>query len=373
MNFTERLVSWYGENRRPLPWREDPTPYRVLVSEVMLQQTQAMRAAVYFQRFVARFPDFSSLAAAEPDEVLKLWEGLGYYSRARNLHAAARIVAAREDGAFPDTYDAIAALPGVGPYTAGAVAALALGLDHPAVDANVERVLSRTHDIDVPIKEREGRARVRELAAALLPPGRAGDFFQAVMELGEVVCRPKNPACGLCPVAGLCQAKHLDIVAERPVRTKGKAITPITVATAVLRHQGLFFIQRRRPGGAWGNLWEFPGGRVEPGEAPEDAAVRELFEETGFAARIEAPLGVIRHGYTTYRVTLHCFLLTPADSAQPADSGQSSHSGQSGLPEPALTAAVESRWAALADLDGLAFPAGHRKLIDSMRSDLRFF
>ncbi len=359
MSFTSRLVSWYEANRRPLPWRENPTPYRVLVSEVMLQQTQAPRAAVYFQRFVDRFPDFPSLAGAHPDEVLKLWEGLGYYRRARNLQAAARIIAGR--GAFPDTLEGVAALPGVGPYTAGAVAALALGLDHPAVDANVERVLSRTHDIDVPIKEREGRTRVRELAAALLPPGRAGDFFQGLMELGEVVCRPKNPDCAGCPVADLCQARHLDIVAERPVRTKGKAITPITVATAVFRHQGLFFIQRRRPGGAWGNLWEFPGGRVEPGEAPEEAAVRELFEETGFSARIEAPLGVIRHGYTTYRVTLYCYLLTPTDPGLP------------GQPEPSLTAAVESRWTSLADLDGLAFPAGHRKLIDSMRTDLRFF
>jgi len=359
VSLTERLLSWYAKNRRPLPWRENPTPYRVLVSEVMLQQTQAARAAIYFERFVARFPDFFSLAAADPDHVLKLWEGLGYYSRARNLHAAAKIVAARGDGAFPDTLSDIAALPGVGPYTAGAVAALALGLDHVAVDANVERVLSRTHDIDTPIKERDGHARVRELAAALLPPGRAGDFAQALMELGETVCR-KKPDCGLCPVADLCQARHLGIVAERPVRGPSKAITPITVATAVLRRQGLFFIQRRRPGGAWGNLWEFPGGRVEPGEAPEDAAVRELFEETGYAARIEAPLGVIRHGYTTYRVTLHCYLLALDDPAP------------HGLPAPALTAAVESRWAALSELDSLAFPAGHRKLIDSMQSDLRF-
>lgn len=359
MSFTERLVSWYVKNRRALPWRDDPSPYRVLVSEVMLQQTQAARAAVYFERFVARFPDFPSLAAANTDEVLKLWEGLGYYSRARNLHAAARIVAARGDGSFPDTYEAIAALPGVGPYTAGAVAALALGLDHAPVDANVERVLARSHDIDAPIKEREGRARVRELAQSLLPPGRAGDFAQALMELGEVVCRPKNPDCPRCPVAGLCQARHLGIVAERPVRAPGKSIVPITVATAVLRHRGLFFIQRRKPGGAWGGLWEFPGGRVEPGETPDAAAVRELFEETGFTARIEAPLGVIRHGYTTYRVTLHCYLLSLPDPA-------------AGLPAPGLTAAVASRWAALAELDGLAFPAGHRKLIDSMRSDLRF-
>ncbi|WP_281362028.1 A/G-specific adenine glycosylase [Desulfolutivibrio sulfodismutans] len=359
MSFTARLLSWYAANSRPLPWRENPTPYRVLVSEVMLQQTQAARAAVYFQRFVARFPDFSSLADADPDQVLKLWEGLGYYSRARNLQAAAKIIAGR--GVFPDTLEGIAALPGVGPYTAGAVAALALGLDHAAVDANVERVLSRSHDIDAPIKERQGRERVRELAAALLPPGRAGDFFQALMELGEVVCRPKNPACGLCPVADLCQARHLGIVAERPVRAKGKSIELITVATAVFRCQGLIFIQRRRPGGAWGNLWEFPGGRVEAGEAPEDAAVRELSEETGFSARVEAPLGVIRHGYTTYRVTLHCYLLAPADPTLP------------GLPFPVLTAAVESRWASLADLDGLAFPAGHRKLIDSLRADLRFF
>ncbi len=360
MSFTERLLSWYAHNRRPLPWRQDPTPYRVLVSEVMLQQTQAPRAAAYFERFIRSFPDFASLAAADPDQVLKAWEGLGYYSRARNLQAAAKIIVARGDGFFPTTLEDIQALPGVGPYTAGAVAALALGLDHVAVDANVERVLARTHDIDTPIKERAARTRARELAEGLVPAGRAGDFTQALMELGEVVCRPKNPSCAVCPLADICQARHLDIVAERPVRSQSRSITPITVATAVLRHQGHFFIQRRRPGGAWGNLWEFPGGRVEPGESPQDAAVRELFEETGFSARIEAPLGVIRHGYTTYRVTLHCYLLSPADPAPP------------GLPSPMLAAAVESRWSVLSDLEGLAFPAGHRKLIDSLANDLRF-
>lgn len=359
MSFSERLLSWYARNRRPLPWRENPTPYRVLVSEVMLQQTQAGRAAAYFERFMRRFPDFPSLAGADPDQVLKAWEGLGYYSRARNLQAAAKIVAGRQDGSFPSTLEDIRALPGVGPYTARAVAALALGLGHVAVDANVERVLARVYDIDTPIKERAATTRVRELADGLAPADRAGDFTQALMELGEVVCRPKNPACAVCPVADMCQARHLDIVAERPVRSPSRAITPITVATAVLRHRGLFFIQRRRPGGAWGGLWEFPGGRVEPGEAPEDAAVRELFEETGFTATIEASLGVIRHGYTTYRVTLHCYLLSPADPRPDP-------------PVPALTAAVESRWAVLSDLDGLAFPAGHRKLIDALASDLRF-
>lgn len=357
--FVPRLLDWFTANRRDLPWRRTHDPYAVWVSEIMAQQTQMDRVVVYFNRFMARFPTVAALAAADEDAVLKAWEGLGYYSRARNLLAAARHIVAARGGVFPDTLEDIRALPGVGAYTAGAVASIACGLDAVAVDANVLRVLARVCDIDVPIKEPAGKARAMELAQTLLPKGRAGLFNEALMEFGALVCRPKNPDCAQCPVADLCQARHLEIVGERPVLSQSKDITPILVATGVLLHGGNIFIQKRLPAGAWANLWEFPGGRIESGETPEQAIVREFREETDFPTRVTAKLAVIRHGYTTYRVTLHCFLLG-LGNGQAADD----------RPEPVLTAAQESRWVAPSELSRFAFPAGHRKLIDQMAGNL---
>lgn len=353
-----RLLTWYAKRRRDLPWRATGDPYHVLVSEFMLQQTQMDRATAYFRRFTARFPDAFSLAAADGDEVRRHWEGLGYYTRAGNLHQAAKRIATEHGGRVPDTVEALSALPGVGPYTASAVASIAFGRDTPVVDANVIRVLSRHADIDLPVRSREGQARVRRTALCNLPPGRAGDYNQALMELGGLICRPRAPKCDRCPISSDCEALRLDIVAERPVTTPGKAITPLFVATGVLFHRGLVFVQKRLPEGAWAGLWEFPGGRIEPGETPEEAVIREYREETGFSVAVTAPLGIIRHGYTTYRVTLSCFLL--ALSPEPATP-----------PVPALTAAVASRFVAPDELDRLAFPAGHRKLIDAMKRDLR--
>ncbi len=357
--FVPLLLDWFAANRRDLPWRRSYDPYAVWVSEIMAQQTQMDRVVAYFNRFMDRFPDLASLAAAEEDAVLKAWEGLGYYSRARNLLAAARRIVAAHGGAFPTSFEAIRALPGVGDYTAGAVASIACGLDAVAVDANVSRVLARVCDIDTPIKEAAGKARALELARALLPPGQAGAFNEALMEFGALVCRPKNPDCPRCPVAACCQARHLGIVADRPVLSKSKDIKPILVATGVLLHQGRIFIQKRLPAGAWANLWEFPGGRIEAGETPEAAIVREFREETDFTTSVAAKLGVIRHGYTFYRVTLHCFLLHLGGG-----------NGAATPPEPALTAAQESRWVAPESLSRFAFPAGHRKLIDQLANSL---
>lgn len=357
--FVSLLLDWFAANRRDLPWRRGYDPYAVWVSEIMAQQTQMDRVVAYFNRFTALFPDVAALAAADEDAVLRAWEGLGYYSRARNLHAAAKRVMDAHGGIFPTTLAAIRDLPGVGPYTAGAVASIACGADAVAVDANVLRVLARVFDIDAPIKEPAGKARARELAESLLPSGKAGAFNEALMEFGALVCRPKNPDCAGCPVAGLCQAKHLGIVADRPVLSASKDITPLLVATGVLVHQGQVFIQKRLPAGAWANLWEFPGGRIEAGETPEAAIVREFQEETAFDTKVSAKLAVIRHGYTTYRVTLHCFLLGLGQAQQAATP-----------PEPDLTAAQESRWVAPGELSRFAFPAGHRKLIDQLANSL---
>lgn len=345
--FRSRLLDWFAANARPLPWRARYEPYAVWISEVMLQQTQMERGVAYFLRWMERFPDVRALAEASEEEILKQWEGLGYYNRARNLRKAALRVVEEWGGSLPRSLDALRALPGVGDYTAAAIASIAYNEDVPVVDANVERVLARVFDLDSPVKESPARERVRELAAGLLPPGRSRDFNQALMELGALVCA-KKPRCERCPLAEQCESRRLEITDERPVPGKSKDIVTLNVVTGVLVRQGRVFIQKRLPQGAWPGLWEFPGGRIEPGETPEQALVRELREELDFRVAPAGLIEVIKHGYTRYRVTLHCFFCL-----QTAD-----------VPDPKLSAATDFRWAAPEELDAYAFPAGHRKLID---------
>lgn len=352
----EALLPWFALHRRDLPWRVDYQPYAVWISEIMLQQTQMERGVAYFHRWMARFPDVASVAAASEEEVLRLWEGLGYYSRARHLHKAAQQIMREHGGVFPSTLEHIRALPGVGPYTAGAIASIAFGHLLPCVDANVERVIARVFDVDGPVKQEPAASRIRELALALVPQGRAREHNQAMMELGALVCRRK-PRCEVCPLAEICESLRLGIVAERPVPGKKTAITPLTVVTGVLRHSGRIFVQKRLETGVWGGLWEFPGGRVEPSERPEEAVAREFMEETGFTTRVTDAYGIIRHGYTTYRITLHCFglALTTRETEQPSP--------------PVLTAATAWRWVSPEELEGLAMPAAHRKLADQLFAD----
>ena len=246
----------------------------------------------------------------------------------------------------------ILALPGVGPYTAGAIASTAYNEEVPCVDGNVERVLSRVFDIDTPVKEEPAKSRIRELAQALIPKGEARNFNQGLMELGALVCR-KKPECERCPLAGLCESRHLGIQNERPVPGKKAAVTQIEVVCGVLLHEGKVFIQRRNEKDVWGGLWEFPGGCVEPGETPEQAVVREWMEEVGFKVAIVRPLDVIRHNYTTYRITLRCYQLRLEGKPK-------------GCPVPEeLAEATACQWIAPQDIEAFPLPAPHRKLADN--------
>lgn len=355
----EALLDWFGRNMRPLPWRRGYSPYQVWISEIMLQQTQMERAVVYFERWMRRFPDVRSVAGADIDEVLKLWEGLGYYSRARNLHKAAREIVFRHGGELPLDHAALLALPGIGEYTAGAVLSIAGNEPLPAVDANVERVFARLFDIDAPVKSPIAADYIRHMAGALIPPGRARLFNQALMELGALVCG-RNPRCGECPLARFCQARRLNIVADRPMPGKKYGYTALEIISGVLVHEGRVFIQKRLESGVWAGLWEFPGGRLEPGEEPGRGIVREFFEETEFSVAVRAYLGVVRHAYTRYRIAMHCFVCDFA--ASPAK--------DNGLPEPVLHAATEYRWVRPVELERYTLPAGHRKLLDAWLPDL---
>ena len=352
------LRDWFCTHQRALPWRINYTPYEVWISEVMLQQTQMERGVAYFNRWMQRFPDIPSLAAAQEEEVLRLWEGLGYYSRARNILAAARQIMERHGGVFPRRPEDIRALPGIGPYTTGAIASIAFGEPLPCVDANVERVLARLFDLDSPVKQEPAASRLRQLALRLVPKGYAREHNQAMMELGALLCG-KKPRCALCPLAAFCISLHLGIVAERPVPGKRASITPLEVVTGVLRCGQEIFVQKRLPQGVWGNLWEFPGGRIEAGESPEEAIQREFAEETGFNVRVAGSYGIIRHGYTTYRITLHCLALALEDAPTTVPAARPPA-------PPILTAATDWRWLELPELANLAMPAAHRKLADSL-------
>ncbi len=353
--FSARLLDWFAARQRPLPWRAEYTPYAVWISEIMLQQTQMERGVAYFNRWMERFPDIASVAEASEDALLKAWEGLGYYSRARNLAKAARQIMGRHGGVFPARHEDILALPGVGPYTAAAIASIAFNADMALVDANVNRLFARLFDIDAPLNLTATRKSIEATARDLLPPGKARAYNQALMEFGALVCR-KKPLCGECPLADQCESLRLGIVAERPIPAERPDITHVTVATGLLRHPQRpdeIFVQKRRDDDVWPGLWEFPGGCVEAGESPDRAVEREFAEETGLTVRAREPIAVIRHGYTRFRVTLHCFWCEYVSG--PADA-------------PALTEASAFRWTPEKRLGDFAFPAGHRKLVDMLLS-----
>jgi A/G-specific adenine glycosylase len=313
-SFTEDLLAWYVEHARELPWRGDPDPYAVWVSEIMLQQTRVQTVRPYFARWMARFPTIHALAAADQLDVLNQWEGLGYYSRARNLHKAAQIVVDELGGQIPETAVDLRKLPGIGPYTAGAIASLAFGKDEPVVDGNVRRVLARVFDLDEFADAPNGTRQLWAWAQAYLPAGRAGDYNQALMELGATVCLPRTPKCAQCPVQRHCESFRLNLQAERP-RLKPKPNQPhYTVAAAVLVDaQGYVLLAQRPEDGLLGGLWEFPGGKQEKDETLPECLAREIREELQADILVGEHFGVYQHAYTHFRVTLHAFFCTLPD------------------------------------------------------------
>jgi A/G-specific adenine glycosylase len=306
-----RLLAWFARSARDLPWRYERTPYRVWVAEVMLQQTQVETVVPYYGRFLARFPTVRVLAQAPLEEVLKVWEGLGYYARARNLHAAARQVVTGRNGQLPDTFEGLLALPGVGRYIAGAVASIAFGRDVVAVDGNVRRVLSRVFAIREDVTRAAAQRRLETLATGLLPQGQAGAFNEALMELGATVCTPRGPCCDRCPLRDMCRAYARGEQEALPVRCPRKRVPHYDVAAAVtIRADGRVLVAQRHASDMLGGLWEFPGGKREPGETLSQCLAREMREELGVAIQVldgSSPLVVIEHAYTHFRITLHAF------------------------------------------------------------------
>jgi A/G-specific adenine glycosylase len=301
------LLAWFDRHKRDLPWRRTRDPYAIWLSETMLQQTRVETVIPYYERFLTRFPTVFALADAEPDEVTRLWSGLGYYSRARNLHAAARKLVGEYGGSLPSEVSALRELPGVGRYTAGAIASIAFGRPAPIVDGNVARVLARLLELRDELASPAMQTRLWEEAEALARGARPGDLNQALMELGALVCTPRAPRCLVCPLREMCRGRAAGDAEALPERKKAAPPRPIAGVAAVMTRGAKLLAVRRPPEGLLGGLWDLPGGEVASTETPRAALERALREKLGLALAGIAPLGSVQHGFTHRTLALHVF------------------------------------------------------------------
>lgn len=313
--FSSKLLAWYRDNQRTLPWRGHPSPYAVWVSEIMLQQTRVETVIPYFEKWMRLFPTVAALAEASEHEVLNAWEGLGYYSRAHNLHKAAKIVVEQYNGKIPRDLGELRKLPGIGRYTLGAIASIAFGMDVSALDGNIKRVYARIFDVREPVDSPAGEKILWELADRHVPKGQAGDYNQALMDLGALICVPKNPRCLICPVMKLCQARQNGTQDQRPVKRPKKDLPHYVHAAGVIVKQVAnlpYVLLARRPSkGLLGGMWEFPNGRVD-GD-PAQGLANAL--KTGYNLRLrvkrrpqnQEELGCVLHGYSHFSVAVHVF------------------------------------------------------------------
>ncbi len=346
-----RLLTWFERHARELPWRDTPTPYQVWVSEVMLQQTQVETVRSYYRRFLDRFPTVQALAAASQEEVLKLWEGLGYYSRARSLHKAAQVVLDTHHGRLPADVTALRRLPGIGPYTAGAIASIAFGIPAPAVDGNVRRVMARVLAMPTPTQ-----AVLEDAVGLWMPEDAAGPFTEALMELGATICSPRSPKCLHCPWQALCRAQELGQQEAYPAARPRKAIPHYDVAAAVtLRNRPNnagteVLVAQRRQNDMLGGLWEFPGGKREAAESLPEALRRELREEMGIEIEVGEPLTTVKHAYTHFRITLYAFICALRNG------------------DPRCIECQDFKWASLAEVQALPMAVTDRKIAGALEA-----
>jgi A/G-specific adenine glycosylase len=305
-HLSAKLLAWYREHGRELPWRKLTDPYKIWISEIMLQQTRVETAIPYFESWMQTFPTLSALAQASEQEVLNAWEGLGYYSRARNLLRAARMVLEEFGGELPRDVQALRSLPGIGRYTAGAIASIAFGLDEPALDANLKRCYARLFDIGIPANTPSGERILWQIARENIPVGQAGEFNQALMDLGASICTPKHPACMRCPIRIHCRSYSSGVQDERPVMKPKKAVPHFIHAAAVILQGDRVLLAKRPAKGLLGGMWAFPAGRID---ALEDTAFESLLKrEYKLTVRRMTALKSVHHAYTHFKVTVRPFL-----------------------------------------------------------------
>jgi A/G-specific adenine glycosylase len=346
------LLSWYDQCGRDLPWRRTRDPYAIWISEIMLQQTQVKTVIPYFDRWMKQFPTVEVLAESDQQKVLKAWEGLGYYARARNLHRAAQEIVEKHGGKFPNAIAEVLALPGIGKTTAGGILSAAFNQPLAILDGNVKRVLARLIALEVPPSK--ALSTLWEISELLIDPVRSRDFNQALMDLGATVCTPKNPACLVCPWQRHCRAYNLGVQMELPMSESRAPLPHKVIGVAViLNEQGEILIDRRKQEGLLGGLWEFPGGKVEPEETIEACIQREIREELGIEIEVGDRLIVVDHAYTHFRVSLnvhYCKYLAGEPQAIECD---------------------EVKWVTLDQLDQYAFPKANIQIIEALRQNAK--
>lgn len=345
----QTLLAWYHQQGRDLPWRQTRDPYAIWVSEIMLQQTQVKTVIPYYHRWLQQFPTITALAAADQQTVLKVWEGLGYYARARNLHRAAQAVMQNYGGEFPQQYEAVVALPGIGRTTAGGILSAAFNQALPLLDGNVKRILARL--IALPLPPNKALERLWALSERLLPPDNPRDFNQAMMDLGATLCTRHRPACLLCPWQTACEAYHRNVQLEIPMTETRAPLPHKLIGVAVVwNDEGQILIDRRPQQGLLGGLWEFPGGKIEPGETVEECIRRELQEELAIDIEVGDRLMTIDHTYTHFRVTLNVFHCRhTAGDPQPLECD-------------------EIRWVEVSELEQFPFPKANSQIIDAIKA-----
>jgi A/G-specific adenine glycosylase len=351
-DFSSALIQWYNQNERPLPWRANRDPYRIWVSEIMLQQTRVDQAIPYFLRFVEAFPTVEELAKADQHDVLMLWEGLGYYSRARNLHASAKIVLDKFDGNVPDNLIDIKSLKGVGDYTSAAILSIAFNKKHAVVDGNVMRVITRYLGIESDIRLTSVKKQVQDFVDSEIPGDHPSEFNQAMMEVGSMVCTPKNPKCDGCPLQLNCigyQTMRTDVI---PYKSPSKKVPHHKIVVGVIENEsGEILIAKRPEDVMLGGLWEFPGGKMESGESELDTLNREIYEELGVEICDENRFYEVKHAYSHFKITLVAY--------------KCKISG--GKPKPVTSS--EIKWVSKNNLVHHPFPKANRKLTEAIRND----
>lgn len=348
----DALIAWYRTAKRDLPWRATSDPYAIWISEVMSQQTRVETVIPYYHRFLERFPDVCSLANAPQHDLLSLWEGLGYYRRARNLHAAAKQICHDHGGRIPDEYDTLLALKGVGPYTAAAVLSIAFNRRHAVMDGNVMRVVSRVSGIRDDIRSASVTRRIQAIVDDAIPCDRPADFNQAMMELGATVCTPKKPSCGSCPLSDDCLALRDGSVAQIPFKSPKASVPHHRIVVGIVSDaDGRMLIARRPDEAMLGGLWEFPGGKVSHGESDEQALRRELREELGIEVGDLTPFHTLKHAYSHFKITMVAYKSRL----------------RSGDPKP--LASKELKWVRVDELDAYPFPKANRTLTMALRDE----
>ncbi len=344
ISFSQALLKWYQKHKRDLVWRRTKDPYKIWISEIMLQQTTVATVIPFYERWLVEFPTVHHVAKAKPEKLLKMWQGLGYYNRVKNIHKAAQMIVQEFEGKLPDQFEHLRKLPGFGPYTTGAVLSIAFDKRFPIVDANVRRVFMRILAIDR-IIDTKVDPEIYQYLETILPQKNVGDFNQGLMELGALVCRPKAPLCTTCPVKTFCQAYQQGIQEIIPMVQK-KVVKELQAVIGIIKQGNKFFIQQRPSKGLMADLWEFPGGKVEPGETLEQALVREIQEELNVKTTKVKPLGKVVHFYTEFKVVLNVF-----------------HIEIEGKPQTEL----KSKWVTWKDFSHYAMPSGSAKIVDMLK------